>query len=401
MVKNKIAWFIPMPIEVSGGHRTILQHAQYLVDNGYECHMYFEDTGEGFTARRLVKIIEKYFGKYDFKYFLGYELKENYDLIFATVWFTAKPVREQNPDILKAYFIQDYEALFNPMGDSYLLAENSYKYGLHPITIGKWLTSKMINDYKTPSNYFDFCADLNIYHKTPSIKREKAICFIYQPEKPRRCSILGVEALGIVKHHIPDIKIYLYGSKKNINCGFDHENLHLLDINECNDLYNKCMAGLCISASNPSRIPFEMMASGLPVVDIFMENNLYDMPEEGVLLAEHTPESIAQAIITLINDEELRNNMSDFSTAYMKKRDLDTGHKQFLHGVNKILANEEKTQIEKVAKIYKKAPIKYDKSLFKYKFSNYNYLKSPDRVIHGGPLFKFLTRMFHKPTKDD
>ena len=59
-----------------------------------------------------------------------------------------------------------------------------------------------------------------------------------------------------------------------------------------------------MSASNPSRIPFEMMAAGLPVVELYKENNIYDMPDEGVLLARPTPEAIASAIIHLVDSEE-------------------------------------------------------------------------------------------------
>ncbi|MCP5613371.1 glycosyl transferase family 1, partial [Klebsiella pneumoniae] len=80
----------------------------------------------------------------------------------------------------------------------------------------------------------------NIYKRIPAIKKEKAVCFIYQPDKPRRCSRIGIEALGIVKHCMPDVKIYLYGSSINDSLWFEHENLGLLDLAKCNELYNKC-----------------------------------------------------------------------------------------------------------------------------------------------------------------
>lgn len=355
---RKAAWVIPFPTEGSGGHRTIFQNIQALVDNGYECHAYIEDIGAGYSADQMKNIIENYFGKINARFFCGYELKEEYDIVFATAWFTAKHVRDINQSCKKAYFVQDFEAYFNPMGDGYLLAENSYRYGLTPITIGRWLTNKMITEYNEKSNYFDFCADNKVYRRLDHIEKEKAICFIYQPEKPRRCSIIGIEALGIVKHLMPDVKIYLYGSKNKSNVWFEHENLELLNIEKCNELYNRCMVGLCISSSNPSRIPFEMMAAGLPVVDIYKENNLYDMPDGGVVLADQTPESIAKAIISILNDPIKQTEMSNFGIEFMKEKTLEHGYNQFVSAVNNLFDENGDNQSAKVIeKMYNSPPV--------------------------------------------
>ena len=262
----RAAWVLPSLIEGSGGHRTILQNVQYLIRKGYECDVYVEDKGEVKNSEELRRQAETLFGKHDCRFILGYDIQGEYDIIFATAWFTAKVVRDCNSSAVKAYFIQDFEALFNPMGDGYILACNSYGYGLKPVTIGRWLSHKMQTEYRTPSRYFDFCADRRIYRPLPEAKKEHAICFVYQPDKPRRCSVLGIEALGIVKFLRPDVKIYLYGSNIKGNVWFEHENLGIIPLEKCNALYNKCEVGLCISSSNPSRIPFEMMAAGLPVI---------------------------------------------------------------------------------------------------------------------------------------
>ena len=67
-----------------------------------------------------------------------------------------------------------------------------------------------------------------------------------------------MQALLLVKKLRPDVKIYIYGSDVEAQFDFDVENLHIINIEKCNELYNKCTVGLCISASNPSRIPFEI-----------------------------------------------------------------------------------------------------------------------------------------------
>lgn len=373
-MKNRAAWVIPSFIEGSGGHRTIFQNMQFLIDKGYECHAFVEDDGRMKNSQELSAQVEKFFGKTNAIFHVGFNIEGDFEIIFATAWYTAKVVRDIKTSAKKAYFIQDFEAYFNPMGDGYLLACNSYCYGLQPVTIGKWLTQKMHNDYKLDSQYFDFCADHKVYKKLNHIQKEKAVCFIYQPEKPRRCNVIGIEALGILKYLRPDVKIYLYGSREKGNVWFEHTNLGIVNIEECNKLYNTCTAGLCISSSNPSRIPFEMMSAGLPVVDLYMENNLYDMPDQGVLLAHTTPESIAEALINILDNEDLQREMSRCGIEYMKDKSLETGFEQFYLAVENMM-NEAVPRDNIPQTIYKNKPVisqQYEALSIQQPINNYN-----------------------------
>jgi len=334
-----ITWLIPSLLEGSGGHRTILQHADYLQKKGHHCVLYLENP-EQLSNSALRKEIKRLFG-YDFAEIrAGWTEISPADLIFATVWYSARVVRDLSFPCVKAYFIQDFEAQFNPMGDGYLMAENSYRYGLYPITIGRWLPAVLERQFDLEGAYFDFCANLDIYHPLPEISREQAICFIHQPDKPRRCAILGIEALGIVKYLMPEVKIYLYGSKAMGRIWFEHENLGLLNLEDCNRLYNRCTVGLCISSTNPSRIPFEMMAAGLPVVEIHRDNTLYDFPQQSTLLCESTPESLAHGLIDLLTDPKRANAMGKAGMQFMQNRPLEYGLEQFRSAVEMLLAGK-------------------------------------------------------------
>lgn len=351
----KIAWFIPTLIEGSGGHRTILQHAAHLETCGHNCHIYLEDT---FGIEEPKKRIKNLFG-FDFSNVTyGWNNSTDAEIAIATIWYSAIFVRDLPFECKKVYFVQDYEAYFNPMGDSYLLAENSYNYGLIPVTIGRWLRYELKNRFDVKGYNFEFGANIKIYKPiTVDKNREKAVCFIYQPEKPRRCSQLGLEALGILKYKMPEVKIYLYGSSSKGNIWFEHENLGLLGLSECNELYNKCHVGLCISASNPSRIPFEMMSSGLPVVEIWRENNLYDFPEEAVLLCQQDAESLAQGMMDILNNPVKASAMSTAGSMYMSGHSLDLELEQFSNSITSILINK-KLSDEMIERLYNIPPIK-------------------------------------------
>lgn len=350
---SKIAWLVPDIIEGSGGHRTIFQNVQALIDAGHSCDIYMD--GNYNSGKHIKEKVIQFFGETHANFHLGWQLKFEYDLAFATIMYSAKVLHDQDVKAKKAYFVQDYEAFFNPMGDNYLIGENSYRLNLIPITIGNWLSKTLREVYNAPSTHFNFCADLNIYHPTPKVKKEKAVCMIYQPEKPRRGAYMGIEALGILKHWMPEVKIYLYGSRAKGNVWFDHENLELIEIEECNELYNKCEVGLCISSSNPSRIPFEMMAAGLPVVDIYRDNNLYDTPDEGILLADQTPEALAAAMAYLLDNKSIRKDMSQYAVNFMKKNSLEDGFSQFVSNVENILSGKIDTS-ETIERSYNKPP---------------------------------------------
>ena len=313
----------------------MLQHAYALELAGHNCPLYIEGTGDQSTA---VDTVERLFGYRFARVSFGWDVIQPADIVMATIWYSAAVVRDLPFPCLKGYFVQDYEAMFNPMGDAYLMAENSYRYGLIPITIGRWLKHELASRFRVPAYHFDFGADNRIYRPLGQ-PREQAICFIYQPDKPRRCSRIGIEALGIVKHHRPDVKVYLYGSPVNEkgNVWFEHEHLGLLKLQDCNALYNRCALGLCLSSSNPSRIPFEMMAAGLPVVEFWRTNNLYDMPPTAVSLSEQTPESLAENILGLLADANERELMSQAGVAYMSGRPLQGETEQFKTIITRIL----------------------------------------------------------------
>ena len=353
--KGTVAWFVPGLLKGSGGHRTIFQNINALIKDGYQCDVYIE--ADPMTLPTTLKEqVNNYYGECAADMFAGWESIKDYDVVVATAFNTVPSVMKTNCK-KKLYFVQDYEPWFFSMGDYYIEAENSYKNDISVISIGKWLSAKMRSEYKLNASYFNFCADLKVYKKLKKVEKEHALCFIFQPQKPRRCDRLALKALQIVKEIDPSLKIYLYGSEKTTIKNLEIEHLGIIPIEECNELYNKCEVGLCMSASNPSRIPFEMMAAGLPVVELHRENNLYDFPNDGCLLAEPTADAVANAILTILRDKKLQEKMSKVGQKYMKDYPLEKGYDQFLKNFNDFF-NGKSFSTDKIEKSYKSESIK-------------------------------------------
>lgn len=391
-MKGRIAWLVPYPIKGSGGHRTIFSHIRNLVDRGHECHVYIgEDHQQAMEEKVLRETVECFFGSCPAQIHRGYHVEEYFDLAVATAWWTAEIVAKKVEAKHKLYFVQDFEPWFNPMGDSYIKAENSYQQGLTPITIGCWLSHFLHNRYGSKASFFDFTADNTVYFPLDSVVKEQAVCFVYQPEKPRRCSEIGGETLAIVKYHCPDVTLYTYGSNEIPGFNFDHTHLAVLSLEECNLLYNRCAVGLCLSSSNPSRVPFEMMAAGLPVVDFYGENTIYDTPEHGVLLAERNPASLAGAIIKILQSPELQKKMGQYGHSFMKKRHSDLEFEQCAIRIETILAGENIKE-ETIFPRYRAAPFSADLPVppGSQPVSSSSFLTSDHAHLDKGGLFQRL-----------
>ena len=353
--KGRIAWVIPWFSTGSGGHRTIFTNINYLIEHGYACDAYIAG-GAGETGKEIFRRLEEGYGEFKGDVFADYTLaNRKYDAVFATGWDTAEPVSKSNTKN-KLYFIQDFEPYFFPRNGENIAAERSYSLGLRGITIGRWLTQKISNNYPTSTNFFHFCADHTKYFPK-DLKREDAICYIFQPGKPRRCDQLALRALQIVQQLRPQTKIYLYGSAKRKVANLNATHLGEISVEACNELYNKCAVGLCMSASNPSRIPFEMMSAGLPVVELYLENNLYDFPDGSCLLADPTPEAVAAALLKVLRSSALQHSMSRCGREFMQNYPIEKGYAEFLEFVEQVVAGNPPKPTGKLNPAYSAKPV--------------------------------------------
>ncbi len=352
---KRFIWLLPALGEGgSGGLQTIFRHIDYLQSCGAQCDVCPTDD-IGRSLAQLKQQIGRYYGLTDAHLVDLTRLGESgpYDLAIATMHTTVSYAIAV-PSRTKAYFIQDFEPWFYPMGNEYLSALSTYSEQLTPIVIGRWLAARMHDDFGHQAYVTDFCADQNIYRQLSDACVERAVCAIWQPEKPRRCAALVEETFALLHELRPDLRLYLYGSKQRCaKLQGVAQNLGLLSKEECNELYNRCLAGLCISSSNPSRIPFEMMAAGLPVVDIHAQNNLFDFCDESALLARPVPDALAEAIIRFVDDER-RSIASKRGIAYMRERPARMEQEQFARAVCQILDGSSAAEREAPVPLYTK-----------------------------------------------
>lgn len=297
------AWIMSPPGKGSGGHLNIYRFMKFLEDAGHNCHIYIytqHDPGRVSDIRTLMG--DSYPDlKAEMQWISDAEEIKPADGIFATSWETAYASFNAAATGKRFYFVQDFEPYFYAVGSLSTLAENTYKFGFYGITAGNWLATKLKRDYDMETDHFDFGADQSLYNFTNSDER-KEIFFYARPYTERRGFEMGIMTLDLFHQKHPDYTINLAGwDVSNYDLPFPYKNLATLELDQLNDLYNRCAAGLVMSFTNLSLLPLELLSSGtIPVVNDG-ENNILVSSNPYIEYAPGNPMELAERLSEIVS----------------------------------------------------------------------------------------------------
>lgn len=334
------AWVMPPPGKGSGGHLTIYRFMKYLEDAGHHCTIYvYTNTKELGSIKTLKQIMGNDFPnlKANMIWINKFSQINQHDGIFATSWETAYVVYQYPYTTKKFYFVQDFEPYFYPKGSLYTLAENTYKMGFYGVTAGKWLTKTLKENYNMRADYFNFGAD-NQY-KYINNKPRHEIMFYVRPYTERRGLELGILALYIFHQKHPNYKINFIGwDMSNYKIPFDYVNHGILNTNQLNNLYNKCLAGLILSFTNVSLMPLEILKAGvIPVVNKG-ENNELVIDNKYIKFTNSDPQSIANTLFDIISNPE-KEQLTKTASDSVKSFNWNDSGKEFLKIIDREMKN--------------------------------------------------------------
>ena len=322
-----INWLIPEPFPGAGGDTGIFRIIRYFAEFGHECHVYVVPYNlmNDYGTEQIREYIRKHFGTTTAQYHKWSGYIGDADCTFATFWPTVENLLALPNGGRRYYLVQDFEPSFYP-GDPLhtLRAENTYRAGLHCITLGPWLAKLVRERYHATADHFDFAVDTNVYWPRPGLRdARRRVCFYARPNTPRRAYELGLEALQLVKTRLSEAEIVFYGAPELApQPSFPFSNRGMLSQDELAILFSSCDVGLVLSLTNPSFVPLEMMACRCAVVETASERL------EGVLthgrdawLAKPTPNAIADGIVQLLEDTKLRERIVE--NAYQRTRTMN------------------------------------------------------------------------------
>ena len=166
--------------------------------------------------------------------------------------------------------------------------------------------------------------------------------FYSRDATPRRAVPLGLLALDELWRRRPNVRIVLFGDAERTDTSFPHEHLGVVAPQELARQYSEATVGMCLSLTNYSLIPQEMMACGLPCVDLAGRSPEAVFGSDGpVELAAPDPIALADAIEGLLGDELRWRRRSDAGLAFAAGASWDLAARQVEAGLRQALRERE------------------------------------------------------------
>lgn len=306
---NKIAFIIQGIAKYSGGITSVLRLGTYLYELGYEIS-YLD-----FSHQRKGEIEENaYFNLKDYKGKIGDYFsvaKDGYDVIIATSWESFYKMGKFQA--YKMYFVQDYEPYFSKFNEKFLLAKKTYELGAHIVSLGIWNIKQIKRECRTDS----ILDSISFPYEPKEYQLEKKRNFIsysskkkikiavYTKEEGKRIPNIIQAILKRAKNELMDygieLEIFFFGLKKNYLPSIG-KNLGKLTKNELLNLYKECDFGMCASMTNISLVPYEMIATGLPLIEF--ENGSFPefFSHEAAILIDYNFQTLVVKLLTALRN---------------------------------------------------------------------------------------------------
>jgi O-antigen biosynthesis protein len=334
------AFVIPPFRRGSGGHGTIFQLLSRLERRGHLCSVWIHDARRETenpppaVARRQIC---EWFTPVDAPVFAGLSEWHGADVAIATGWDTVHAAALV-PARARAYLVQDHEPEFFATSAERMWAEATYTLGFHPICAGHWLRDLVARRYGPEGSWFGLGVDHDLYHPGTGRRNPDEVVFYARKATPRRAVSLGVLALAELASRRPTLHVVAFGEPRPPAMPFSAESVGIESPAGLARRYRAGSAGLCLSLTNYSLIPQEMMACGLPPVDLAGGSSEAMFGTDGpVTLADAEPSAIADAVERLLQDRDLWLERSRAGIEHGASASWDAAARQLEEGLRHAL----------------------------------------------------------------
>jgi len=305
----RLALVVPPWRRGSGGHNTLFQLLSRLERRGHVCSVWISDlygeTGNRWPAV-LREEINEWFAPFDGPVYKGFDDWHGADVVMATGWQTVHPSLLLDGCRARAYIVNDHEPEFFPTSTESRLAEDTYRHGMHCIAASPWLRDLLVERYGASADAFQLGVDHAIYAPDSRIARRRdTVVYYARHSTDRRAVPVGLLALAELHRRRPDTRIVLFGTDQPPATAFPYEHCDVLSAPQLAALYGEATVGLCLSLTNFSLMPKEMLACGLPCVELAGVSAESIFGADGPLaLAPLEPVALADAMARLLDDRE-------------------------------------------------------------------------------------------------
>lgn len=339
---NRIIFVTPNMVKYSGGHTSILRLGTQLSQKYEVKYASYIENEITLMKEAASSNLKNYKG--EILNLSNLETTED-DIIIATFWESVYYIK--NLKGYKMYFIQDYEPYFYAYGEKFILAAKTYEMGLHMVSLGQWNLEKIKEQLKVIDNkmsYIDFPYEkkeyFNIKRNYDSYKNKKEIKLcVYVKKDDKRIPFVIEKILLSLKKKLKleqiELKVYYFGNGKSLELE-GGVNLGKLSKEELNKLYCECDFGMCTSITNISLVPYEMLATGLPLIEFKEGSFEYFFKDESAILTDFSGDNLKDKILESLNHTEILKQRNENARRILKNLSWENSGKQFLEIIGNI-----------------------------------------------------------------
>jgi O-antigen biosynthesis protein len=302
----RLALMIPPFTRGSGGHNTLFQIFSRLEQRGHACSVWLADYQghmRDVWPAVLRHDINEFFARFQGPVYKDLGEWQGADVAIATGWQTVHAILGLDRCRARAYVVNDHEPEFYATSTERVLAADTYRHGLHCIAASPWLRDLLRERYDADADAFQLGVDGSTYSPLEVERRTDTAVYYARHSTPRRAVPIGMMALAELHRRMPEARIVLFGTDKPLHAAFPYEHLGVLSTPQLARLYSESTVGLCLSLTNFSLMPKEMLACGLPCVELEGVSAESIFGRDGPLeLAPLDPVAIAQALERLLRD---------------------------------------------------------------------------------------------------
>lgn len=343
VIGKTIGIVVPEIGENAGGGSSILRIGTYLKNNNFNIIYIVYNSND---LKNTKKSADANIGNNLSEFVLFKDAKDMFfDIVIATSWASVYYAKVLNG--YKMYFIQDYEPYFYEVGDEYFLSKRTYELGFHMISLGAWNKKKVLEQcghdtVKIDSIEFPYEPSeyrmVNRNYASYANKKEINLV-VYIKKSGRRIPMITQEILFRTKEMLKNdhirLNIYFYGlnRKEKVLVG---KNIGRLSKTELFTLYSKADFGMVASMTNISLVPYEMLATGLPVIEYSEGTFKYFLGEDSAILIDMKAESLYEQLLTCIQTPEKIEKLMSSAKKQISSLSWDKSCHQFMSIINEL-----------------------------------------------------------------
>jgi O-antigen biosynthesis protein len=343
----RIAAVVPSFRRGGGGHRTIVRLLAQMQRGGHEVSIWLDDheaLHAGQPEESVARSFASFFDAEGLPLRLGFDAWRGADVVLATGWQTVPRALMLPGTSARAYLVQDHEPDFYPASVESTWAAATYRAGFHCIAASRWLAQLLRERYGASASHFDLGVDHSVYRPRTGTRREDLVIFYARSSTARRAVPLGIAGLAELAGRRRRVEVELFGdaarSPVQARRGLVERprRLGILPEEELASLYARATIGIVFSLTNPSLVGLEMMASGLPCIELASEAMIATFGKEGPLqLVDPDPLELCCAIERLLDDRVERDRLSSAGVALMSGCSWEHAARQCEEGLRQAL----------------------------------------------------------------